>query len=145
MRVKDEILGEKVNEIRRYQGAKYESVDSAQAGDIVAVTGLQHSQAGQGFGGKEDMAVQHHAALLAYHTGKPVKVRLTRKESIMIHPKRHPAWMEFTTACDENGYLTGMTAKVITDTGAYASLGGPVLQRLCTHAAGPYNLSLIHI
>ena len=71
---------------------------------------------------KEDMAVQHHAALLAHHTGKPVKVRLT-KESIMIHPKRHPAWMEFTTACDENGYLTGMAAKVITDTGAYASLG----------------------
>jgi len=100
---------------------------------------------GGGFGGKEDMAVQHHAALLAYHTGKPVKVRLTRKESIMIHPKRHPAWMEFTTACDENGYLTGMTAKVITDTGAYASLGGPVLQRLCTHAAGPYNYQNIDI
>ncbi|WP_434688615.1 selenium-dependent xanthine dehydrogenase [Hungatella sp. SB206] len=100
---------------------------------------------GGGFGGKEDMSVQHHAALLAYHTGKPVKVKLTRKESIMIHPKRHPAWMEFTTACDENGYLTGMTAKVITDTGAYASLGGPVLQRLCTHAAGPYNYQNIDI
>lgn len=100
---------------------------------------------GGGFGGKEDMTVQHHAALLSYHTGKPVKVKLTRKESIMIHPKRHPAWMEFTTACDENGYLTGMTAKVITDTGAYASLGGPVLQRLCTHAAGPYNYQNIDI
>ena len=100
---------------------------------------------GGGFGGKEDMSVQHHSALLAYHTGKPFKVKLTRKESIMIHPKRHPAWMEFTTACDENGYLTGMTAKVITDTGAYASLGGPVLQRLCTHAAGPYNYQNIDI
>lgn len=84
-------------------------------------------------------------ALLAYHTGRPVKVRLTRKESILIHPKRHPAWMEFTTGCDENGYLTGMKAKVITDTGAYASLGGPVLQRLCTHAAGPYNYQNIEI
>ncbi len=100
---------------------------------------------GGGFGGKEDMSVQHHAALLAYHTGRPVKVRLTRKESILIHPKRHPAWMEFTTGCDENGYLTGMKAKVITDTGAYASLGGPVLQRLCTHAAGPYNYQNIEI
>lgn len=94
---------------------------------------------GGGFGGKEDMSVQHHAALLSYHTGRPVKVKLTRKESIMIHPKRHPAYMDFTTACDENGHLTGMTAKIITDTGAYASLGGPVLQRMCTHAAGPYN------
>ncbi|MBE5981354.1 MAG: selenium-dependent xanthine dehydrogenase [Paenibacillaceae bacterium] len=100
---------------------------------------------GGGFGGKEDMSVQHHAALLAYHTGKPVKVKLTRKESIMVHPKRHPASMDFTTACDENGYLTGMTAVVITDTGAYASLGGPVLQRLCTHAAGPYHYQNIDI
>lgn len=100
---------------------------------------------GGGFGGKEDMSVQHHAALLSYHTGLPVKVKLSRKESLMIHPKRHPAWMEFTTACDENGYLTGMIAKVVTDTGAYASLGGPVLQRLCTHAAGPYNYQNIDV
>lgn len=100
---------------------------------------------GGGFGGKEDMSVQHHAALLAYHTGLPVKVKLTRKESIMIHPKRHPAKMTFTTACDKDGYLTAMTAKVVTDTGAYASLGGPVLQRLCTHAAGPYNYQNIDI
>lgn len=100
---------------------------------------------GGGFGGKEDMSVQHHAALLSYHTGCPVKVKLTRKESILVHPKRHPAWMEFTTACDRDGYLTGMTARVVTDTGAYASLGGPVLQRLCTHAAGPYNYQNIDI
>lgn len=94
---------------------------------------------GGGFGGKEDMSVQHHAALIAYITKKPVKVALSRKESIMIHPKRHAAEMEFTTACDENGKLTAMKARIIADTGAYASLGGPVLQRLCTHAAGPYN------
>ena len=100
---------------------------------------------GGGFGGKEDMSVQHHAALLSWYTGKPVKVKLTRKESILVHPKRHPAYMEFTTACDENGMLTAMKAKVVTDTGAYASLGGPVLQRLCTHAAGPYNYQNIDI
>ena len=94
---------------------------------------------GGGFGGKEDMSVQHHALLLAWYTGKPVKVKLTRKESILVHPKRHPAKMEFTTACDEVGNLTAMKATLVTDTGAYASLGGPVLQRACTHAAGPYN------
>lgn len=94
---------------------------------------------GGGFGGKEDMSVQHHALLLAWYTGKPVKVKLTRKESLLIHPKRHPAKMEFTTACDEKGYLTAMKATLVTDTGAYASLGGPVLQRACTHASGPYN------
>ena len=94
---------------------------------------------GGGFGGKEDMSCQHHAALLAYLTGKPVKMTLTRAESIKVHPKRHAMEMEFTTACDENGKLTAMKAKIIADTGAYASLGGPVLQRACTHAAGPYN------
>lgn len=100
---------------------------------------------GGGFGGKEDMSVQHHAALLAQATGRPVKVRLTRAESILVHPKRHAMEMDFTTACDENGYLTAMKAVIISDTGAYASLGGPVLQRACTHAAGPYNYQVIDI
>ncbi|MEG2874943.1 MAG: selenium-dependent xanthine dehydrogenase [Hydrogenoanaerobacterium sp.] len=100
---------------------------------------------GGGFGGKEDMSVQHYAALLAFKSQKPVKFALTRKESILVHPKRHPMEMEFTTACDENGKLTAMKATIISDTGAYASLGGPVLQRACTHAAGPYNYQDIDI
>jgi aldehyde oxidoreductase len=100
---------------------------------------------GGGFGGKEDMSVQHHAAILAFLTNKPVKFALSRKESIMLHPKRHAMEMEFTTACDENGYLTAMKATIIADTGAYASLGGPVLQRACTHAAGPYNYQNVDI
>jgi len=94
---------------------------------------------GGGFGGKEDVTVQHHAALIAYLTKRPVKVKLTRAESILIHPKRHPMEMEFSLGCDENGIIQGVAAEVIADTGAYASLGGPVLERACTHAAGPYN------
>ena len=94
---------------------------------------------GGGFGGKEDVTVQHHAALVAYLTQRPVKVKLTRAESILIHPKRHPMEMEFSLGCDENGIIQGVAAEVIADTGAYASLGGPVLERACTHAAGPYN------
>ena len=93
---------------------------------------------GGGFGGKEDVTVQHHAALVAYLTQRPVKVKLTRAESILIHPKRHPMEMEFSLGCDENGIIQGVAAEVIADTGAYASLGGPVLERACTHAAGPY-------
>ena len=84
-------------------------------------------------------------ALVAYLTKRPVKVKLSRQESITVHPKRHPMWMDITTACDENGYLTAMKAVVVSDTGAYASLGGPVLQRACTHAAGPYNFQTIDI
>ena len=94
---------------------------------------------GGGFGGKEDVTVQHHAALIAYLTKRPVKVKLTRAESILIHPKRHPMEMDFSIGCDENGIIQGVAAEVIADTGAYASLGGPVLERACTHAAGPYN------
>lgn len=94
---------------------------------------------GGGFGGKEDLTVQHHAALVAWLSKRPVKVKLTRQESIIIHPKRHPMDMEFTVGCDENGIIQGVKATVISDTGAYASLGGPVLERACTHAAGPYN------
>lgn len=93
---------------------------------------------GGGFGGKEDMTVQHHAALIAYLTGRPVKVSLTRAESLLIHPKRHHFVMDFTMGCDENGRIMGVKAKVASDTGAFASLGGPVLERACTHAAGPY-------
>lgn len=100
---------------------------------------------GGGFGGKEDMSVQHHAAVLALAAKKPVKFSMSRDESILCHPKRHAMEIEMTTACDENGYLTAMKAVIHSDTGAFASLGGPVLQRACTHAAGPYNYQDIEI
>lgn len=100
---------------------------------------------GGGFGGKEDMSVQHHAALMAWYTKKPVKVKFTRQESLAYHTKRHPMEIEITTGCDENGILQGMKATIIADTGAYASLGGPVLDRACTHAAGPYNYQNVDI
>lgn len=100
---------------------------------------------GGGFGGKEDMSVQPYAALMAWILKKPVKVKYTREESLQYHVKRHPMEMEFTTACDEDGHLTAMKGVIIADTGAYASLGGPVLDRACTHAAGPYNFRNLDI
>ncbi|MDR0879344.1 MAG: selenium-dependent xanthine dehydrogenase [Clostridioides sp.] len=106
---------------------------------------VENKYVGGGFGGKEDVSVQHHAALVAYLTGLTVKVKFSRKESMLVHPKRHAMSINMTTACDENGILTAMKAFVVSDTGAYASLGGPVLQRACTHAAGPYNYQVIDI
>ena len=99
---------------------------------------VQNMLVGGGFGGKEDMSVQHHAALLCYLSRKPVKFKLSRQESILVHPKRHSFDMDFTMGCDENGIIQGVKASVVSDTGAFASLGGPVLERACTHAAGPY-------
>ncbi len=106
---------------------------------------VQSKLVGGGFGGKEDMSVQHHAALAAWLLKKPVKVRFSRQESINVHPKRHAMEMDFTTACDENGQILALKAVLIADTGAYASLGGPVLQRACTHAGGPYNFQNVDI
>jgi len=106
---------------------------------------VENALVGGGFGGKEDMTVQHYAAMAAFLTGRAVKMRLTRKESIIVHPKRHEMTIDLTTACDENGKLTAMKAVIVSDNGAYASLGGPVLQRACTHAAGPYNYQSIDI
>ena len=100
---------------------------------------VENMLVGGGFGGKEDMSVQHHAALIAYLARVPVKVKLSRQESILVHPKRHPMWMDFTMGCDENGIIQGVKASVVSDTGGFASLGGPVLERACTHAAGPYH------
>ena len=99
---------------------------------------VQNQLVGGGFGGKEDMTVQHHAALICYLARVPVKVKLTRAESLLIHPKRHTFDMDFSIGCDTDGRILGVKAKVVSDTGAFASLGGPVLERACTHAAGPY-------
>ncbi|HWQ43540.1 MAG TPA: selenium-dependent xanthine dehydrogenase [Desulfosporosinus sp.] len=100
---------------------------------------------GGGFGGKEDLIVQHHAALLAIKTQKPVKLTITRQESILVHPKRHAMELDITTGCDARGKLTAMQALIVADTGAYASLGTAVLQRACTHASGPYQIPNVDI
>ena len=73
---------------------------------------VQNALVGGGFGGKEDMTVQHLAALLTYVTKKPVKVKLTRAESLLIHPKRHPFYMDMTMGCDEEGNIMGVKAIV---------------------------------
>ena len=93
---------------------------------------------GGGFGGKEDLTVQGHAALMAYHLGVPVKVRLTRDESIAMHPKRHPIWMKYHIGCDKAGKLTFVKVRFVGDTGAYASVGMKVLERSAGHATGAY-------
>ena len=95
---------------------------------------------GGGFGGKEDITVQGHAALFALLLQKPVQVRLSRPESIRMHPKRHPLVMEYALGCDDKGMLTALRARIIGDTGAYASVGTKVLERAAGHASGAYHV-----
>ena len=99
---------------------------------------VENKFVGGGFGGKEDVSVQHLAVLAALKVNRPVKAKLTRQESINFHPKRHYMEGTFTLGCDENGIFTGLDCEIYFDTGAYASLCGPVLERACTHSVGPY-------
>jgi aldehyde oxidoreductase len=101
---------------------------------------VQQVRTGGAFGGKEDLSVQGHAALFAYLLRKPVRVALTREESMIMHPKRHPMCLDYTVACDQNGRLTGLIADIVGDTGAYASVGMKVLERAAGHAAGAYSV-----
>ncbi|MCP4420078.1 MAG: molybdopterin-dependent oxidoreductase, partial [Chloroflexi bacterium] len=100
---------------------------------------------GGGFGGKEDLTTQGHAALAAYLLNMPVKVRLTRDESITMHPKRHPIWMDYCVGCDANGKITFVKVKFLGDTGAYASVGMKVLERSAGHATGAYNVPVTDV
>ncbi len=100
---------------------------------------------GGAFGGKEDMSVQAQTALLAKLTGHPVKLRLTREESIRLHPKRHPITMDYTVGCDAEGRLTAVRARLVGDSGAYASVGGKVLERAAGHACGPYRVPAVDV
>jgi selenium-dependent xanthine dehydrogenase len=100
---------------------------------------------GGAFGGKEDMSIQAHTALLAKMTGKPVRLKLTREESIRMHPKRHPITMHYTVGADAEGRLTAVKARMLGDSGAYASVGGKVLERAAGHACGPYRVANVDI
>jgi xanthine dehydrogenase molybdenum-binding subunit len=110
--------------------------------DRVRVTQVSN---GGAFGAKEDLNVQCHAALAAVATGRSVLLTLTREESLRFHPKRHPLTMTYTVGCDAEGRLTGVRARIVGDTGAYASVGDKVLERAAGHACGPYRFDAVDV
>lgn len=100
---------------------------------------------GGGFGGKEDLTVQGHVALFAYLLQKPVKLHLSREDSIRMHPKRHPVFMDMQLTANKNGRLTGIQLYAVGDTGAYASVGDKVMERVAGHATGGYYVPNVDI
>jgi len=100
---------------------------------------------GGAFGGKEDMSIQGQTALLALRTGRPVLLALSRRESLRHHVKRHPFWMDYTVGCDDEGRLTAVRARIVGDNGAYASVGGKVLERAAGHACGAYQVANVDV
>ncbi|MCL4529473.1 MAG: molybdopterin-dependent oxidoreductase [Chloroflexi bacterium] len=95
---------------------------------------------GGGFGGKEDVAGQIHAAMLANVTQRPVKLLFDRHESLLVHPKRHATQIRVKVGAKKNGRLVAVESELYGDTGAYASLGEKVMTRATTHSAGPYDI-----
>ena len=95
---------------------------------------------GGGFGGKEDIAGQIHAALLAQATRRPVKLLFDRHESMLVHPKRHFTQIRIKAGVKQDGRLTAVETELYGDTGAYASLGEKVMERATTHSTGPYEI-----
>ncbi len=100
---------------------------------------------GGGFGGKEDITGQIHAALLAEATGRPVKMLYSRQESLLVHPKRHATIIRMRTGATRDGKLTAVEATLYGDGGAYASLSEKVLTRATTHASGPYDVPNVKV
>ena len=120
--------------------------------DIAAVLGIDQQRVttelvsnGGAFGGKEDMSNQAHAALATWHTGRPVKITLSREESLLIHPKRHPIKMHYRAGCDADGRLTAVRVRMVGDSGPYASVGMKVLERAAGHATGPYLVDNVDV
>jgi len=120
--------------------------------DVARVLGIGNDRVtvtlvtnGGAFGGKEDMSNQAHTALAAWLTGRPVKCTLSREESLRIHAKRHPIRMHYQAGCDAGGRLTALRVRAIGDSGAYASVGMKVLERMAGHASGPYRVPAIDV
>ncbi len=100
---------------------------------------------GGAFGGKEDLSVQGHTALASWLMHRPVKIVLSREESMRLHPKRHPLRLHYRAGCDAEGRLTAVRARIVGDTGAYASVGAKVLERAAGHSCGPYRVPHVDV
>jgi aldehyde oxidoreductase len=120
--------------------------------DIANLLGLSNEQVtvelvtnGGAFGGKEDMSNQAHASLAAWLLQVPVKCTLSREESFLMHAKRHPIDMSYKIGCDAEGKILALHVRAIGDSGAYASVGMKVLERMAGHASGPYQVPNIDV
>jgi CO/xanthine dehydrogenase Mo-binding subunit len=105
------------------------------------------TETGGGFGGKEEYPsmIAGHAALLAWKSGRPVKMIYDRAEDMAATTKRHPSRTRHRTAVTRDGRLVGMEIDFVVDGGAYATLSSVVLSRGTIHAAGPYNCPNVRI
>ncbi|SFJ10250.1 molybdopterin cofactor-binding domain-containing protein [Celeribacter neptunius] len=102
------------------------------------------SPTGGAFGGKDELTVQPALALLAQKSGRPVRLHLSRAESVEAGIKRNPMWLRMKTGCDARGRIVAQEVEVLSDSGAYASLSPGVLETAMEHVVGPYEVGNFH-
>ncbi|WP_028308609.1 xanthine dehydrogenase family protein molybdopterin-binding subunit [Desulfitibacter alkalitolerans] len=100
---------------------------------------------GGAFGGKDDLTIQGQLAILALKSKRPVKVVYSREESVLIGQKKHPMKIYMKTAAARDGTLLANEVKIYSDTGAYATLGGPVLNVALENCCSAYRMPNIKI
>jgi len=106
---------------------------------------LVHVSPGGGFGARNDMSLHPYLALAAYHVRRPVKMVLTRAESLRFHTKRHAMEHTARLGATRDGRLVALTCDILADTGAYSSAGIPVLDQATLFATGPYEIPNVRI
>lgn len=129
-----------VNVIASTQNAHYDR------NEVAALLGVPQNRVrvkqavtGGGFGGKLDIGVQLHCALMAWHTKRPVKMVRSRAESTMVSSKRHPITMKCKTGATKDGKLVAVECIMTCDAGAYSSYAPAVIGRAPVHIVGPYD------
>ena len=135
--------------VKVYVGSQGPTDDRHQVAKVLGMKEEQvqiaHMYMGGGFGGKEDIAGQIHAALGAYYTGRPVKVHWNREESIKVSYKRHAAVLHYKMGVKQDGTMLAAEIEIYGDTGAYASAGEAVLFRMMAFACGPYEVPNVEV
>ncbi len=142
-------LVEEDGTVRVFVGSQGPTDDREQIAHVLGLdeeaVQVTHVYMGGGFGGKEDIAGQIHAALGAVHTGRPVKVKWSRKESIITSHKRHAADLYYKMGMSKEGKLLAAEITIHGDTGAYASAGEAVLFRMMAFSCGPYEVPHVKV
>jgi CO/xanthine dehydrogenase Mo-binding subunit len=132
-----------------YASTQNPHYDHKEVCDILGLKGDQvriiQAATGGGFGSKLDLTVQGFIGLALYHFRRPVRLIYSREEICLATPKRHPMKMEFETGANRDGKLIALRARIVCDTGAYASYGIAVATRAAIHATGPYEIENVEV
>jgi len=132
-----------------YSATQHGLMDRKQLSRILAIPEedirVISSPIGGSFGGKDELNVQPYGALLALRTRRPIRLHNSRAESVRAGLKRHPMKITMKTGCDSTGKLRAHQVRIISDTGAYATLGAEVLNFATEHVIGPYLIDHVDI